>query len=95
MDEDYEDLAVRRKETDAQRRKRLTVAISAVLDTDDGRLLLAEILSYCQPEAINGQEGVASGRIEGARSVGLQIIGLLRSKDPAGFMKLYREIFLP
>lgn len=92
---DDDDNTEKRKETDAQRRKRLRSAVESVLATEDGRLVLSEIIGICQVEGINALNGEAAFRTEGARAVGLQIINLLRTRDPAGFMKLYREIYLP
>ena len=95
MFHDHEDTAVKRKETEAQRQKRIVTAVSAVLASADGRAVLAAIIGLCQPESMNCQDGAAAFRIEGARNVGIQINTLLRSSDPAGYMKLYQEIYLP
>ena len=89
---DHIEQAAKRKETQAQRQKRLIAAVSEVLASPSGRLVLSEILDFCQVEGFNGQDGAASGRIEGARIVGIKTIDLLRSHDFAGFMKLYKEM---
>jgi len=89
-----EDKARRRKETEAQKKKRLAVAVSEVLASESGRTVLGEFLKLCQLENINAFEGAASGRVEGARAVGLMATRILRDNDPQGFMKLYREMYL-
>lgn len=95
MDYDHEAKAKERKESDAQRKKRVAAAVSSVLASEDGRIVLAEILGYCQVEGINAQDGLAAGRVEGARAVGIRTINLLRESDGAAFLKLYAEIHLP
>jgi len=87
-----EETSARRKESQAQRAKRLAGAVSQVLASESGRLVLAEILGYCQVETQNGLDGMAAGRVEGARAVGLMTTQLLRKSDYAGFMRLYGEI---
>lgn len=92
---DQEEVTRQRKETEAQRKKRIRGAVERVLADADGRTVLAEILGFTQIESINALDGPAAFRTEGARTVGLQIRNLLISNDPAGFLNLYREIHLP
>lgn len=92
MLDDVEQVKAKAKETAKQRNARLSIAISEVLASDSGRLVLGEILGFCQVDAINGQEGVASGRIEGARGVGLRTIEMLRKHNFTGWLKLYGEL---
>lgn len=89
---DSEAATARRKETEKQRATRLKIAVSEVLASPSGRAVLGEILGYCGVESINGMEGMAAGRIEGARAVGIRVIDLLRGTDLDGWMRLYREI---
>lgn len=94
MDVDYEGQAQANQKKRDTREKRLKTAACEVMNSEAGRLILSEILtSYCQLEGQNHAEGVQSGRIEGARIVGLQLVNLLRSSDTALFLKLYTEIF--
>ena len=92
MDEIESEQPKKRKETEAQRKKQLTADISAVLSSQSGRNVLSAILGLCQVEGINGLDGNASGRIEGARTVGILTIRMLREADFAGFEQLNREI---
>lgn len=93
MDQDYEAQTEKRKETAAAREKRIKTAACEVMNTEAGRLILSEILKLCSVEGMNHGEGVQSGRVEGARNVGLQTIALLRNADTGLFLKLYTEIF--
>jgi hypothetical protein len=93
MEQDYEGQAIKRKETAAARQKRLNTAACAVMNSEAGRLILSEILGYCQVESINSLDGVAAGRVEGARAVGLRTLNLLRDADTGLFLKLYTELF--
>lgn len=88
---DFEDNSSR-KAKDEIRKKEFQSAVSHVLASAQGRLVLAEILNLCQVEGINGHEGAAAFRAEGARAVGLRTQAMLRHYDFEGFLKLYREI---
>jgi hypothetical protein len=92
-DHDPEQAAVKRKETDNQRKKRLAADVSAVLASSSGRAVIAEILSFCQVDSLNCFDGPAAFRTEGARAVGLRTMKMLRLADSAAFMKLYTELY--
>jgi hypothetical protein len=92
-EDDYETKTVKRKETEAQRAKRLKSSICQVLASESGRMVLAEIIGFCQVETINGLDDMAAARVEGGRSVGIQTIRMIRDADYSGFMKLYEELY--
>jgi hypothetical protein len=87
-----DEVAATRKESQAQRTKRVRACFQEVLGSASGRVVLAEILGICQVESQNGLEGMAAGRVEGARSVGLRLMSALRDADLDGYLRLYGEI---
>lgn len=81
-----------RKESQAQRAKRVRACFQEVLNSASGRVVLAEILGICQVESQNGLDGMAAARVEGARTVGLVLMSKMKDADLDGYLRLYGEI---
>lgn len=90
--EETEDQNIKRKETAAQKQKRSRIAFESILAREDGRVVLAEILSWTGFEAENFSLGEAGARNEGMRSIGLRLLRTCREANKENSIKLYQEI---
>lgn len=82
----------KRKRAAAQKQIQLRDSIRNVLATSDGRAVLSACLGTCGLEIENTANGETAFRIEGARTVGIRIMRMLRDADKENFFKLYKEM---